>query len=196
MSHNTSKLLLDQLNLLTDLDRSLPVLDLACGTGRNGLALAEQGMDVVFADKSVSALKVVEQRLLEAGLTGRLWQVDLELPCVNPFPVDRYAAVLGFCYLHRPLFPLLKKAVMPGGLMVYETFTIVQRQFGQPNNPDFLLRPGELEATFKDWELIHHFEGIRPNPDRGIAQIVARRPEICKDQPVRTGRPVKAEGAR
>jgi hypothetical protein len=118
MSHNPSKLLLDQLDLLTDLDRSLPVLDLACGTGRNGLALAEQGMDVVFADKSV----------------------------------------------------------MSGGLVVYETFTTVQRKFGHPNNPDFLLRPGELKATFEDWQLIHQFEGIRPKPDRGIAGIVARKP--------------------
>lgn len=178
MSDIPSKLLLNHLALLIALDRSLPVLDLACGTGRNGLALAEQGMDVVFADKSVSALNVVEKRLLEAGLTGRLWQVDLELLDVNPFSGDRYAAVLGFCYLHRPLFPLLKKAVMPGGMIVYETFTTVQRQFGRPNNPDFLLRPGELEATFNDWDLIHQFEGIRPNPDRGIARIVARRPDL------------------
>jgi SAM-dependent methyltransferase len=180
MSHNPSKLLLSHLDLLTALDRSLPVLDLACGSGRNGLILAGQGINVVFADKSVSALKVVERRLLEAGLTGRLWQIDLELLGVNPFSGDRYAAVLGFCYLHRPLFPLLKKAVMPGGLVVYETFTTAQRQFGRPNNPDFLLRLGELEATFNDWELIHHFEGIRPNPDRGIARIVARRPEVGK----------------
>ena len=176
MSDNPSKLLLSHLDLLTAIDYSQPVLDLACGTGRNGLVLAMQGMDVVFADKSVSALRVVEQRLLKAGVSGRVWQVNLELPGVNPFSGDRYAAVLGFCYLHRPLFPLLKKAVMSGGLVVYETFTTVQRKFGHPNNPDFLLRPGELKATFEDWQLIHQFEGIRPKPDRGIAGIVARKP--------------------
>jgi len=38
------------------------------------------------------------------------------------------------------------------------------------------LRPGELKATFEDWQLIHQFEGIRPKPDRGIAGIVARKP--------------------
>jgi hypothetical protein len=65
---------------------------------------------------------------------------------------------------------------MPGGLVVYETFTVAQRRFGRPNNPDFLLRQGELKASFNDWELIHHFEGIRPDPDRGIARIVARKP--------------------
>ena len=176
MSDKPPKLLLDHLDLLKALERSLPVLDLACGTGRNGLALAKQGMEVVFADKSSSALKDVEQRLLKAGLTGRIWQVDLERPGVNPFSTDRYAAVLGFCYLHRPLFPLLKKAVMTGGLVVYETFTTVQRRFGRPDNPDFLLEPSELEASFADWEIIHHFEGIQPDPDRGIARIVARKP--------------------
>ena len=45
MSDNPSKLLLSHLDLLTAIDCSLPVLDLACGTGRNGLVLAMQGMD-------------------------------------------------------------------------------------------------------------------------------------------------------
>jgi hypothetical protein len=84
--------------------------------------------------------------------------------------------VLGFCYLHRPLFPLFKEAVIPGGLVVYETFTTGQRQFGRPNNPDFLLQPGELAALFDDWEIIFQFEGVAKDPDRCIAQVVARKP--------------------
>ena len=115
---NPSELLLDHLDLLTALDRSLPVLDLACGTGRNGLLVAEQGLKVVFADRSSSALDTVAQRLRESGLRGQTWQVDLEQADVNPFAGSHYTAVLGFCYLHRPLFPLLKQAVIPGGLVI------------------------------------------------------------------------------
>ena len=171
-----ARLLLDHLDLLTDLDSSLPVLDLACGKGRNGLALAEQGVSVLFADRSASALKVVEQRLLAAGLPGRVWQVDLEQPGARLFGKNSFSAVLGFCYLHRPLFPALKQAVIAGGLVIYETFTVEQSNFGRPHNPDFLLRPGELREYFHSWEIIYQFEGIRRNPDRGIAQIVARKP--------------------
>ena len=170
------RLLLDHLELLTGLDRSLPVLDLACGNGRNGLALAEAGMPVVFADKSASALKSVEQQLAEPGLPGRTWEVDLELPGTNPLAGQSFAAIIVFRYLHRPLFPAIRDAVVPGGIVVYETFTTEQPRFGRPKNPDFLLQPGELKASFQGWEEIYSYEGICQNPDRGIARIVARKP--------------------
>ena len=169
-------LLLDHLDLLTQLDRSLPVLDLACGRGQNGLLVASSGMTVVFADRSVESLSLVDRQLTASALSGYTWQLDLEQAGVNPLAGQYYAAIMVFHYLHRPLFPALKEAVIPGGLIIYQTFTIQQRQFGRPGNPDFLLQSGELVNEFSDWETIHHFEGIRPEPDRGIAQLVARKP--------------------
>lgn len=177
LNQAAADLLLDHLDLLADLERSLPVLDLACGTGRNGLALAEQGITVVFADQSSNALKEIEKRLEQASLPGRIWQVDLEQPGSKPMADLAFAAIIGFRYLHRPLFPALKSAVMPGGLVVYETFTTGQRRYGRPNNPDFLLQPGELEAEFQHWEIIYHYEGVQAEPERCVAQIVARKPE-------------------
>ncbi len=168
--------LLDHLDLLKKLDRSLAVLDLACGTGHNGLLLAQHGIPVVFADSSATALQVVQQRLEEDTLPGRIWQVDLEQANTEPLAGQVFSAVIGFRYLHRPLFPALKNAVTPGGIVIYETFTIDNLGFGRPNNPDFLLQPGELKTIFQDWELIFHFEGILRNPDRAMAQIVARKP--------------------
>lgn len=176
MPSESQNLLLDHLDLLTDLDHSLPVLDLACGTGRNGLILAQHGIPVVFADKSATALEVVEQNLTTERLPGRIWQVDLEQADFNPLSGRHFSAIIGFRYLHRPLFPSLMAAVKPGGLVIYATFTIDNLRFGRPNNPDFLLRPGELKTTFQNWEIIFHFEGILPNPDRAIAQIVVRKP--------------------
>ncbi len=173
-----ARLLLEHLDLLTKLDHSLPVLDLACGSGRNGLMLAELGIPVVFADKSSNALKTIERYLTENGLPGRTWEVDLEQAGVNPLPNDGYGAIIVFRYLHRPLFPALLNAIKPGGLVIYETFTIGNRQFGRPNNPDFLLQPGELTSVFRDWEIICSFEGMFENPDRAVARIVARKPGI------------------
>ena len=176
---SAASLLLDHLDLLMKPDRSLPVLDLACGTGRNGLVLAKQGIPVVFADKSTAALKVLERQLAKEGLPGRVWQVDLEQVGVNPLSGQSYSAILGFRYLHRPLFPPLRSAVKPGGLIIYDTFTIGNQEFGRPYNPDFLLQPGELKSIFQDWEMIHHFEGTLKNPDRAVAQIVARKPAVA-----------------
>ncbi len=45
-----------------------------------------------------------------------------------------------------------------------------------PHNPDFLLKPGELSGWFKDWQVIHYFEGLLENPQRAMAQIVCRKP--------------------
>ena len=178
MPEEANRLLLDKLVLLADMDHSLPVLDLACGTGRNGLFLARHGIPVVFADISATALDVVRQHIVEDALPGQVWQVDLEQVETKPFSDQNFSAVIGFRYLHRPLFPALKNSVRPGGLVVYETFTVENRRFGKPNNPNFLLRNGELKSVFQDWEIIQYFEGIRQKPDRGVAQIVARKPGL------------------
>ena len=176
MLKNQRGVLLDHLDLLKNLDRPLPVLDLACGTGINGLLLAQHGIPVVFADRSASALEVVAQRLLDGTLPGRIWQVDLEQTDTDPFAGQSFSAIIGFRYLHRPLFPALKSAVAPGGLVIYETFTTGNLRFGRPGNPDFLLQPGELKTIFQDWEPIFHFEGVLQNPNRAMAQIVTRKP--------------------
>ncbi len=178
MPYKPQKLLLNNLDLLSKLDRSLPVLDLACGTGQNGLALAETGIPVVFADNSATALEVVEQRLVEDKLPGRIWLVDLEQAGTNPLAGKNFSAIICFRYLHRPLFPALLRAVKPGGLVVYETFTIVNRRFGRPDNENFLLQANELKTIFRSWELIYDFEGTLTNPDRCVAQLVVRKPGV------------------
>ena len=172
-------LLLNYLELLTGLDRSLPVLDLACGSGRNGLILAQQGVPVVFADRSMEDLEHIKCQLTGNGLPGHTWHVDLEQPGSEPLAGLQFSAIIAFRYLHRPIFPALLKAIIPGGLAVYETFTTENRRFGRPNNPDFLLKPGELKTLFKDWKTIFYFEGDLQNPDRGVAQVVARKPSTA-----------------
>jgi hypothetical protein len=61
------------------------------------------------------------------------------------------------------------------GVLIYETYTVRQPQFGKPHDPDFLLKPEELRDWFVDWEIIYYFEGIKENPKRAIAQIVCRK---------------------
>ena len=152
-----------------------PVLDLACGDGQNGVFLAERGLDVICCDISVEALARARELAGRRGVTVSLWEVDLERPGINPFREDVYSAILVFRYLHRPLFPCIRKALRPGGLLVYETFTVEQAAFGRPRNPDHLLHPGELRQAFADWEILHSFEGLKENPRRAVAQLVCRK---------------------
>jgi SAM-dependent methyltransferase len=170
-----AELLVEHLRLLTQSELPGPVLDLACGAGHNGVFLAVHGLRVVCCDRSPEALQCTGRLAAAQGARVELWQVDLERDSSNPLPTDRFGAILVFRYLHRPLIPCIRKALRPGGLIYYETFTTEQPRFGKPRNPDFLLKPGELFEWFKDWTIIAAFEGIKARPARAVAQLVCRK---------------------
>ena len=153
-----------------------PVLDLACGEGSNGLYLARRGLVVEFWDRSRKQVSRVTQKAEGEGLSVKGRTVNLELPGLNPLEGHAFGAILVFRYLHRPLFPWLKKSIAKDGLLMYETFTTDQATFGRPKNPDYLLQPGELRSWFKDWTIIHEFEGFEKMPPRAIAQLLCRKP--------------------
>jgi tellurite methyltransferase len=162
-----------------------PALDLACGTGRNGLFLLAGDIPVVFADRDSQSLEQIRQHLAAQPSErqqelARLWQVDLEVPNTRPLDAETFGAILVFRYLHRPLLAGIKEALIPGGLVIYETFTVEQAKIGRPRNPDFLLRLGELRDCFCEWDILHYFEGIEHDPGTGqpraIARIVAEKP--------------------
>ncbi len=143
--------LLTQSSQLLELDSHPEVLDLACGTGRNGLWLAAHGAQVTFIDRDLGRL---------AALPKQCQALALDLESGEPrLPESRYDIVLVFNYLHRPLFELIKANIKPGGLIIYETFIEKQAEVGRPKNPNFLLAEGELSQRFCGWETLHAFEG-------------------------------------
>ncbi len=90
-------------SFLTELARSArlgPIIDLACGTGRNGLYLVENGLPVVFADTDEAALARVLSTL--SGITSReqraraeCWCVDLEAGRSRPLDGKRFGGIMG-----------------------------------------------------------------------------------------------------
>ncbi|UZE96491.1 hypothetical protein [Alkalimarinus alittae] len=171
-----SSLIEQYVSELEDCARQGHIIDVACGEGRNGLFLTSRDLPVTFADKSATSLAYVSSALNKNKNDSNIWPIDLEQPDQNPFKNKTFSAALVFRYLHRPLIPHLLNAVIPGGIIIYETFTLDNKQFGRPNNPEFLLQPNELKNWFNDWETLHYFEGILSAPDRAVAQIVCRKP--------------------
>ena len=151
------------------------VLDVACGQGRNALYMAEQGMSVTAVDLSEEALEQLGREASTRNLGIRTLRVDLE---EDPrLPDETFDLVTVFFYLHRPLLPLLRNAVRPGGIVVLRTFSSAGPFPGGPSNSDFVLRPGELLEEFAEWEILLHEEGVEPSRKGGsVAGIVARRP--------------------
>ncbi len=179
MTHSNatvSPLVAENLSLLTALPAEYGVLDLACGSGRNGLHLVRNNIAVTFADHNAAALAAIESSLPSGSGLVKTWLVDLEAGQSDPLAGKQFDAILVFNYLHRPLMNAIGRAIKSGGLVFYETFTTAQREFGRPSNPDFLLRPGELQEYFVDWEIVQYFEGERENPQRAVASLIASKP--------------------
>ena len=171
-----AQLLLDYWVLLEKEQPDVPVLDLACGAGHNGVFLAGKGFSVSCWDVSSEALSRARRLAADHGVKITFRQVDLENEGDNPLPEDAFEGIVVFRYLHRPLIDCIKKALKKGGIVIYETFTVDQPKFGKPHNPDFLLKRGELSEWFTGWDILHHFEGIMSGPERAVAQIVCRKP--------------------
>ncbi|MBI3804037.1 MAG: class I SAM-dependent methyltransferase [Nitrospirae bacterium] len=149
-----------------------PALDVACGRGRNALYLASQGFDVVGIDRDPEAIAFCKAEASRLGVALTLQEVDLEQP--HPLPDGPYALVTCFYYLDRTLLPDLKKAVRPGGHLVYETFLIDQHtQFGKPGRREFCWEHNELLRHFLDFQILFYFEGLKE--ERWIVQLVAER---------------------
>jgi SAM-dependent methyltransferase len=167
-----SEWLTEHLGLLPSEGRAL---DVACGDGRNALALARHGLEVDAVDVSdvtiAALLPAAPQRA--PGVHPRV--VDLERE-----PVDRgaYDVVVNFNYLQRDLFGALAGALRPGGWLVFETFGPAHlEQLGRRMNPDYVLGPNELLQAFGDLRVRHFFEGVaqRGGAPRGVAALVAQR---------------------
>lgn len=134
----------------------------------------------MFSDIKTAALENTKKEInSNTNDKASFWQVDFEQE-TNELENKQFSGVIVFRYLHRPLFESIKQAILPGGIIVYETFTKGNEKYGRPKNPDFLLAKGELVKQFKGWKILHQFEGVvESNGNKqAIAQIVAIKPEV------------------
>lgn len=134
--------------------------------------LLQLGHPVTAVDRDIAGLADLAAdprvRVLAADLEAAPW----------PFADDRFAAVIVTNYLWRPLLPDIVAAVAPGGLLIYDTFAVGQERYGRPSNPDFLLRPGELQDAVRGQLVTIAYEhGLVQQPRPAMrSRICARRP--------------------
>lgn len=147
-------------------------LDIAMGSGRNAIYLAKMGFQVEGVDISREA---TDEALAYARKEGVSIQARVEdLETIPNFEEEVYDLVLCFNYLQRSLISQMKNWVKPGGMLVYETYTVDQTQFGRPRNPDHLLRHNELLHAFQDFHVLRYREGIIEGR-KAVASIVAQK---------------------
>ena len=151
------------------------VLDVAAGRGRNALALARAGMQVVAVDLSAEAMRI----LAAAARTARLaiWPVVANLDSFH-LKDESFDAIVNINFLDRALFPKFARALRPGGILIADTFLIDQAAIAHPRDPRFLLDHGELRALAGGLEIEEYREGLTayPGGERAFrASMVARR---------------------
>jgi len=158
--------------------REKRAVDLACGVGRDAAALALGGLSVEGWDVLPEALQRADCLAAACGvkLTTRLVDIEAGGTVLTPKSFD---VVVCFHYLHRPLMLQIEQALRPGGFVVYETFTVAQREkIGKPRKDKHLLRPGELASYFSGWQICWNAEG--ESDERWVASLIARKPNASK----------------
>jgi tellurite methyltransferase len=150
-------------------------LDLASGTGRNSIFLAENGWEVTAVDNSAVGLEIARNRAEQKSLNINFIVADLEKSEWAIEPVA-YDLICDFYYLQRDLFAKMKNGVRPGGIIIS---TIHIHGEGEEQGR-FDLREGELRGFFSDMEILHYHETQTADADAGdhhrrTAEIVAKR---------------------
>jgi SAM-dependent methyltransferase len=144
-------------------------LDLACGAGRNALWLASRGWQVTAVDGSSVAIEILSAR--NPAIDARLADLEKHQYVIEP---DSWDLIAMCYYLQRDLFDPAKRGVVPGGVVLAIAHI---PEPGDAQMTPFRLAPGELATYFRDFEVLHLYEGPSRDPahSRSVAEIVARR---------------------
>jgi SAM-dependent methyltransferase len=140
---------------VSDAARLLPpgrALDLACGSGRHSLWLAEHDWNVVAVDWNAEAIANLRHLRIDARV------VDLEQDSSLLQP-DAYDLVVCWLYYQRDLYPRIRDAVRPGGIAAL--CALLQGRFAAAR--------GELQTYFPGWQVLHHLETDR------TSELIVRR---------------------
>ncbi|MEK6258984.1 MAG: class I SAM-dependent methyltransferase [Planctomycetota bacterium] len=149
-------------------------LELACGLGHNAIWLSQQGWRVDAVDVSPVGLGLAEQLANRVECQTVSW-IAADLDEFTP-QIETYDLVLVFRFLDRLRLPgLIVRALRPGGLLVYETFSRAQmaRDDNHLRSADFTLAPGELPLLFPELTVVDYDE--IDLPDRSVARLAARK---------------------
>ena len=162
-------------------------LAVADGEGRNGVWLAQQGLDVLSVDASEVGLRKTQELAADRGVAIRTEKVDLT---TWKWPEQKFDVVAAIfihfppevrARMHRRMFEALK----PGGVLILEAFTPEQLTYksGGPPVAEMLYTADMLRIDFAGVEILFIEEAIAEltegNYHRGagaVVRLVLRRP--------------------
>lgn len=143
-------------------------LDIACGTGRDAIHLADMGFIVDAVDISEVGLGRLR------GRPGRVNPVCADLDTFDIAP-RTYDLIININFLQRRLFPQIAEGLKPGGMLIFQTYVEGPPTDGETLHcRDYLLRPNELLRNFLHLHILYY----REQEENGV---VASLVGICPD---------------
>ncbi|HLP96961.1 MAG TPA: class I SAM-dependent methyltransferase [Sideroxyarcus sp.] len=177
--------LVSQRSLLKPGMRCLAVAD---GEGRNGVWLAQQGLEVLSVDSSHVAQDKAKKLARERGVAMLFEQVDLLQWDFGDGDFDVVVAIF-IQFVTSPereqLFAVIKRCLKPGGLMLLHGYTPRQLEYktGGPSQAENLYTAAMLREQFADMDILQlreHDSVIREGAGHSgmsaLIDLVARKP--------------------
>ncbi len=151
-------------------------LDIACGTGRNALRLAEAGYEVDAVDISEVA---IDRARAEADRRGV--KVNWIVSDLNEFEIRAaaYQVITVIRYRNPALWPKLVAGLAPEGWILVDHHVKTSRPAAGPSSPEFRLDPQELLRAFASLRIVYYTETTEPS-DRSDDTFVLARIVACK----------------
>ncbi len=163
-------------------------LAVADGEGRNGVWLAQQGLQVLSVDSSSVAIEKARALAEKRGVKIEAELADLAL---WDWGVDKFDVVAGIFIQFAPpalreqMFAHIKRCLKPGGLLMLQGYTPRQLEYrtGGPSMIEHLYTEAMLRSAFADMEILHlreHDEVIHEGEGHSgmsaLIDMVARKP--------------------
>lgn len=145
------------------LKAGMSCLAVADGEGRNGVWLAQQGLQVTAVDASSVGLDKARKLARQCGVEMRFERADL---MQWDWGVECYDVVVGIFIQFAPpglreqMFDRIRQCLKPGGLLLLQGYTPRQLQYktGGPSQVENLYTEAMLRAAFADMDIIRLHE--------------------------------------
>ncbi|GKY95764.1 hypothetical protein MPSEU_000537200 [Mayamaea pseudoterrestris] len=169
------------------LSTQLTCLMLADGEGRNGVYMAEQGLQVTSVDISAVGLEKTQKLALTRNVSITTVLADL---ADYDMGMSKWDFIVGiFCHfppnVRDKVLKAIPGALKPGGRVIFECYTPKQIEYktGGPSDPTWLYSSEIFHEVFGDTlelerneELVRHVvEGTFHSGDASVVQLIARK---------------------
>jgi cyclopropane fatty-acyl-phospholipid synthase-like methyltransferase len=164
-------------------------LAIADGEGRNGVWLAEQGVQVHAVDVSPFALEKARKLAAERGVALEIEQADV-LDWTWPEAAYDLVAAIFIQFAAPPerdrIIEGIRRTLRPGGVLILQGYTPKQIEYatGGPPNAANMYTEALLREWFGDWDIRHlrqHesfiSEGSHHHGMSALIDLVAQKPE-------------------